>query len=307
MKRAILATLMVIAAVAAFVQLHGFYSRKFHVSTGHGQWIWDTNRIAAERPVVFFATRDFDIPPNRHYVHIKVVADPEYILYFNGQQLGGRRFRGAGVIDRYDVSQIAKTGRNRIVIAVRSAKGVGGLLAGVDLAPLLENWVVTDEQWRIFSIWSDQILLRDPPALIGRTPRLLGRPPVGRWDYLTEVDARPRVEQTILQPRASIEFDSSLPQIKVAGGVAVATSRPTHARAFDFGFIRGRARIEVRPVGSLVVKIRYANDPSEFANEAEVTALALAPGEEVVIDPEVRRFRYVIVYDVDAHATVLVE
>lgn len=308
MKRLTIGILIVFGVVAAFVSLHRFYSRKFYVTTGKAQWIWDQHRLASERPVVFFATRDFEVPPNRQYVHIKVAADPEYVLYFNGQPLGGRRFRGTGVIDRYDVTEKARPGKNRIVISVRSAKGVGGVLAAVDLAPMLENIVVSDQQWKLFHVWSDELLRRDPPQFRPVRPRVLGSPPIGRWDYLSyEVDAPKHAEPKVLQAVDSIQFEARLPVIKVASGVAVASFRRTTARAFDFGAVKGRARVEVEPVGKLVAKIRYANDPAELGIEGEVIPLPLAPGERSVVDPEERRFRYVIVYDIEAKATVLTE
>jgi hypothetical protein len=37
-----------------------------------------------------------------------------------------------------------KTGRNRIVIAVRAPQGAGGLIASIDIGPEVANWVVTD-------------------------------------------------------------------------------------------------------------------------------------------------------------------
>jgi hypothetical protein len=307
LKRVLLAVFLSFVAFAAFAYLNRFYSRKFYVTTGNAQWIWDQHRLASEQPVVFFATREFDIPPNPEFVHIKVAADPEYILYFNGTEMGGRRFRGTSVADVYDVTKMARPGTNRIVVAVRSAKGVGGLLVSADLGTMLENILVTDDQWKLFHTWSDELLRRDPPQLTWVKPRLLGTPPVGRWDYLTEVEAQARPEARIAYPKSETEFAATLPMIRVVSGVAVRSSRRTVARAFDFGPIKGRARIEVQPVGKLVTKIRYVNHPSEFAFEGEVVPLPVASGERVVIDPERRYFRYIIVYDIDARATVLVE
>jgi len=307
-KRLTVAVLLVFALCAVFLHLHRFYSRKFYISTGEAQWLWNRHRIASERPVVFFATREFEIPPGTSEVRVKVAADPEYVLYFNGVEMGGRRFRGTGVVDRYDVTKIARAGTNRMVVSVRSAKGVGGLLAAVDLGPMLENIVVSDDQWKLFHHWSDELLKRDPPGAEWVKPRLLGQPPMGRWDYLTrEVEVRPKETRRIVQPVEVISFDATLPVIRMASGVAVVTSRPARARAYDFGPVKGRARLEVDPVGQFVARVRYVNHPAELPYEGETTPLPVAKGERVVVDPEQRRFRYVIVYDTDARATVLVE
>lgn len=308
MKRIVVSILLIFAISAVFLQLHLFYSRKFYITTGKAQWLWDQHRLSSRRPVVFFAARDFDIPPGAGPVRIKIAADPEYVLYFNGQEMGGRRFRGTGVVDRYEVSKFVRPGSNRIVVAVRSADGVGGLLSSVDFGATLENMVVSGGEWKLFRVFSEELLQRDPPGAAWVSPRLLGRPPVGRWNFLTsEVEARPVENRRVVQPRQIIPFDGALPMIRIAGGVAVATSRKASARAFDFGPVKGSARLEVDPIGQFVAKVRYVNHPSELPAMGEVIPLPVAPGERVVVDPETRLFRYIIVYDTDTRATVLAE
>src|SRR5213075_1724317 len=111
---------------------------------------------------------------------IKVAGDPEYTLYFNGQEIGGRRFgEHRDALDVFDVTQLAKTGRNRIVIAARSTNGVGGVLAAVDLSTEVENYVVTDASWKMFHRWNPALPLRD--VGLSTPPMVLGQPPRGRW------------------------------------------------------------------------------------------------------------------------------
>src|SRR2546421_3451156 len=127
--------------VAAFTQLNAVYGHKFFDVTGRAKWIWPRVEMSSEIPVAFFATRDFELPKNRYYTHIKIAADPEYTLYLNGREIASRRATESGALDVYDVGAFARDGRNRIVIAVRSVKGVGGLLVAVDLAPETENYI----------------------------------------------------------------------------------------------------------------------------------------------------------------------
>jgi hypothetical protein len=136
---------------AAFTNLEAVYAHKFYDITGHAQWIWPRVEMASENPLVFFATRDFDLPATRYYTHIKIAADPEYTLYLNGQQLASKRMTEASALDVYDVSALARDGHNRIVAAVRSVNGAGGLLVAVDISPETENFVVTDRSWKIVS------------------------------------------------------------------------------------------------------------------------------------------------------------
>jgi len=82
--------------------------------------------------------------------------------------------------------------------------------------------------------------------------------------------------------------------------------KKTVATVYDFGGgITGRVRLGRRDAappagedaGSYSVSIRFANERSELMTiEGNVQSVVFAPGERSIIDPEVRRFRYVMVY-----------
>jgi hypothetical protein len=129
MRRLIVVLIFITLFTAVFSHLYRIYAKKFYDLTGRAKWIWAPHRINRNEPVVFWATRDFTLPEQRRYTQIKVLGDPEYVLYFNGQEVGGRRVREDRHLDFFDVSPSARTGRNRIVVAVRSVSGVGGLIA----------------------------------------------------------------------------------------------------------------------------------------------------------------------------------
>lgn len=299
MRRLTVAVLTLFFFTAGFAYLFRFYTRRFENFTGTAQWIWASAQISREEPVVFFAAREFDLPATRRYTHVKIYADPEYTFWFNGRELAGRRVYETRNLDVYDVSALARTGRNRILVAVRSTNGVGGLLAAVDIAPEAENIVVTDGSWRIFRRWNDALPLRDAGKI--ERPMIIGEPPVGRWDYLAPVAAQfdPPV-QRVIEPKQAIEYRGSLPAVKIVEGVAVATSQPARATAFDFGFTSGRVRLTLlhyEPVPP-VVTFRYANVREEFGiTESRIWSTPFAAGERSLVEPEAHRFRYVIVFD----------
>jgi hypothetical protein len=287
--------------VAAFSRLELLYSHKFFDNTGRAQWIWQQNRFAQGDPAAFFATREFDLPPNRAFTRIKILGDPEYTLYFNGVAVGGRHVSDDNeALDTYDVSKLARDKKNRMVVAVRSANGVGGLIVAIDLTQEFGNFIVTGNDWHIVRRWRGDLLLRDPAPTEITRPQLLGRPPARRWNYLAQREAIPfAAVHGVLPPRTSFDFETALPEIAVIGGTAVTVSRKTHATAFDFGPVSGRARLTIRAVSGAArnVMVRFANDRSElFDVEGPVEEFVFAAGEQTIVDEETRSFRYVTVY-----------
>jgi hypothetical protein len=304
--RVLIRRLLIIAAsvfvvVAAASRLELLYSHKFFDNTGTAQWIWQQNRFADGNPTAFFATHEFDLPPNRSFTRIKMLGDPEYTLYFNGVAIGGRHVGDDNeALDTYDVSTLARDKKNRMVVALRSANGVGGLIASIDLTQEFGNFVVTGNDWHIVRRWRDDLLLHDPPSNEIARPQLLGRPPARRWNYLLQRDAKPFAPtQQVIAPRESFDFETALPEIAVIGGTAVTVARKTHATSYDFGPVTGRARLTIRNVANAAsnVTVRFANNRSElFAVEGGVEQFVFAAGERVILDEETRNFRYVTVY-----------
>lgn len=289
-----------------FVRLHEFFSHKFYSNTGKAQWIWFDHPLASEQPVAFFAVRDFQLPERRDYVKLKVAGDPEYTLYMNGIEVGGTRDAEKSLLDVYDVTAIARTGHNRIVAALRSANGVGGFLLSADISRSRENLLVSGAEWKVFSEWSSDLIVRDSRSEKPVPPLVIGAPPVGRWNYLRSVPKElTPIVHSILYPIGSIAFATALPGIVTVSGVTVAISKPAAATAYDFGPVRGRARLEVRRPGLRVVRIRYANAEAELKEPGELVPLVLGRGETVVTDPDVRSFRFVVVYGEQVDATVV--
>jgi len=299
----------ILIATFALSRLWTLYAHKFYDVTGGAQWIWAPHHLSRNLPVAFFATREFDLPPNRYFTRIKIAGDPEYTLWFNGTEIGGRKVGDARALDVYDVTPLARTQSNRIVVGSRSRDGVGGIIASVDIAPDYQNVIVTDSRWRIVRRWMDDLMVRDPEPSAMTPPMLLGRPPAGRWNYLPRQEGkRAEAPQRIAAPLASFDFKTALPTVEVVAGVAVAASRPIRATAYDFGAVTGRARLTLRYSSPAphAINVRFANQRSELQSlEGEIEPFVFAAGERTITDPVERRFRYVMVYGSEAGVEVV--
>jgi len=107
---------------------------------------------------------------------------------------------------------------------------------------------------------------------------------------------------------SSFTFNTALPDIEIIEGTATTVSKKTTATAYEFGPTTGRARLAI--IGdtgvSRSVKVRYANERSELLSiEGVVEPFVFAPGERVVTDAKVHRFRYVMVYGNEARVDVV--
>jgi len=308
-RRLSIALLALLGGVAAFSRLDLLYSEKFLDATGRAEWIWAQHRLSLNVPVAFFATRNFDLPPSRRFTHIKVFVDPEYTLYFNGEAIGARRGGEESALDVYDVSKLARDRSNRIVVAVRSANGVGGVIASVDISSEYQNIVPSGSEWTIVRQWFDDLLVRDPSPEFVSSPMRLGRPPIGRWNYLSahEVGFAAPV-QRVVQPQSTTRFKTAIPTVEDRSGTLIAVPRPILATAYDFGPTSGRPRftIDYDNSASRAIKVRFANTPAELRSvEGSVESFVFAAGERTITDPTERRFRYVMVYGSQASVVVL--
>lgn len=284
-------------AIGFYSFLHQFFSAKFHDVTGRASWIWTQGRIAADKPLVLFAVHEMELPTNREYVKIKVSGDPEYTLWFNGVAIGGSRGSEKSRLDYYDVTPVAADGTNRVVVSLRSARGAGGFIFSLDLSRTQENVVVSDQDWRLFDAWWPGLLERDPPGVRWSRPRELGRPPFGRWDYpLRQEGNEWSLERNVYHPIAAMSLKATLAEARSISGVIVRVPRAVRATAFDFGAVRGRARIESPPGETRVVPVRYMNDLSEIGDDGDVVMLTIANEEQTLVDPVERTFRYLVVY-----------
>lgn len=309
MRRLTIVLVFVFLFAAALASLDRIYSQKFLATTGGAQWIWARHRMSSNEPVAFFAARTFELPAKRYYTRLKLAADPEYEIYVNGREIAGRQSQVQPALDLYDISELVHTGANRIVVAIRSPHGVGGVLASIDIAPETENWVVTDRNWRIYRRWRSDLLVRDVADLPSEPPLLIGPPPVGRWNYLT-IERRPfdPPPAKVLAPRESFPMIGFLQTIRTQNGIALAVADRARATVFDFGFTQGRVRLtrDNDHGASKVVPVRFANIRPELGLiEANLRPVVFAPGETTVTTSEAHSFRYVMVFGRGVRAEVV--
>jgi hypothetical protein len=306
-RRLTVVAIVLFLFTAAFSTLFRLYSKKFRDVTGRAEWIWPSHQISRQTPIVFFASRDFDLPGWRKYTRIKVLGDPEYTLFFNGKPIGGRRVRDDRYLDIYDVTELARDGRNRILVAVRSSNGVGGLITSVDITPEAENVVATGKDWRVFQRWHDALPLRD--AGLAATPMSFGTPPAGRWNYLIPRSmAIEKPPEKAIAPQNVFRFVASRGEVRIVDGVPVAGKRPAPAVVYDFGPVKGRIRLTLTRDEAVapMIEVKLGNTMEDLAAiDYEPRAFPFAPGERSVTDPDVEEFRYVMVYSGRARAEVV--
>ena len=300
---------IVFVAVALGSFFSGFYRAQYHGTTGEARWTWPETKLSSGAPLAAFAVKEFEVPLNPPFVRIKIACDPEYTLYFNGKVVGRALAGSASTLDVYDVTRLARQGEaNRLVVAVRSANGVGGLIASVDYAPMRENDVVSDASWRFVTEWRDTLPQAD--AGLRTLPILeLGRPPFGRWNDL-ERAAREIVADSEIRLSAVATRDISVPvlRIRVAGGVAIASSEREPASAWDFGEFEGRCLLEVASTDSAeprLLRLRYGEELDDLLREGTVREIALARGERTVLDPTLLEARWVAVLGSGATPTIV--
>jgi hypothetical protein len=303
------AAILLFALTAGVAYLYRLYSQKFYAVTGEAKWIWAQHPISAGEPLAFFAVRDFVLPDTRYYTRLKIAGDPEYVAWLNGRRIAARGVGDVTQLDVFDLTETAPIGPNRLVIAVRAPKGVGGLIASIDLSPDSRNWFATGEEWRIYRRWSPDLLERNPPSARWEQPVIIGEPPIGRWDFLRPqwaklADPLDRVEL----PQRSISFMGLVPRIRTTSGVAVAVSERTRGTAFDFGNTRGHVRlITDRPsFTSRRVEIRLTHDLEGLESiDWNPRQAVFAPGERELTLPEEHSFRYALVYGTGVRAAVV--
>ncbi|MGZ8781739.1 MAG: hypothetical protein ACXW31_17615, partial [Thermoanaerobaculia bacterium] len=141
------------------------------------------------------------------------------------------------------------------------------------------------------------------------SPAIIGAPPIGRWNFLeiAQRDAEAPAK-TFLAAKETFEYIGLLPTIRTQSGISVAGSERARARAFDFGFTKGRVRVSSdRPRAlSRLVQVRFANDRSELGLlELNPRSVVFAPGETEVTTPEEHSFRYAVAFAPDVKVEVV--
>jgi hypothetical protein len=165
------AGLLVVTAAGRF--LFRTYADHAQLRTGDARWIWaSAARESPEAaPMHFVASRDFARPAtSAGRAQARIFVDRSYVLWINGVRMGEGEQKPGDRLDTYDVSQVLKSGRNRVSIEASSPTGVGGILFWLD--PGGGPAVVSDSTWEISGSEG-----KNHHAIIW------GRPPMYPWGY----------------------------------------------------------------------------------------------------------------------------
>jgi hypothetical protein len=166
---------------------------------GGAEWIW-ADVEAGEDWVAFFAVRDFELPslPDSR-ASLVISADEEYVAFLNGKAVGSGAFRQGEALDSYDVTPIIRQGENRLLVELRSSRGIGGFLASLEAGN--ETIVVSDGSWRVVEEYREDF--KWPREPLGETTPVVvwGRSPTGRWGAGGGVNPRPRLLDQLLSRR----------------------------------------------------------------------------------------------------------
>jgi hypothetical protein len=186
--RKIAASLAVLAIVLTFLLAVAFGQRSIRrwialvkSPVGAAQWIWAPRVGEHEGPLAFYVVKDFEIGSVPAGSRLLCLADESYLAYLNGQLVGSGRYRTGAPLDAYDVTSLLEPGLNRLTFELRSGRGVGALLASLELGPAAgRREVVTGDDWRVFWRFRSEIFGLEPLEG-GAGVRTWGPPPSGRW------------------------------------------------------------------------------------------------------------------------------
>ncbi len=265
-----------------------------------GCWIWASGAAPAAEPVAFFATRDFELAPAVR-ASLEIAADEGYELYLNGRRVGANSFRPGTPIDRYAVGDLLRSGRNRITVALRSARGAGGLLAVLvaDDRPA----VVTDGGWRIFRRQLPELFDPDSALAGGEAPEIWQRSPTGRWRPRPATVDRRRVFEVRGPPpnRFPVRARHLHPEASWKHLRRRQLRLPIRSPRvlLDWGNeVEGFLSFALQAPGGEPALAYFGSQPPDPEHRPADEILIFAPGQQAWRDAHARRFRYVLLIGV---------
>jgi hypothetical protein len=159
---------------------------------GAAQWIWAPRAGSRQSPLAFYAVRDFELSAMPDSALLLCLADESYVLHLNGQMVGAGRYSKAAPLDAYDVTALMRPGLNRLVVELRSSRGVGALLASLRIeGPEETREITTGRDWRIFWRYRRTFFVPEDHLPGGAAVRVWGPPPAGRWRTPPSIRERP--------------------------------------------------------------------------------------------------------------------
>ena len=195
--------LMVLATAALLAAERGLEAlRSAGVASPDACWIWledPTPEIEGRspadprsiEPIAFFAAQGIDLDEadiaalrqGEAQAWLEISADESYVVYLNGQWLGSNGFVQGAPIDRYDVGRWLLPGPNRLVVELRGQRGVGGLLADLQLvaSDKSRTLIATNGDWKLYRQFHRDLFHRRNWPDGAESPVVWAHPPTGRW------------------------------------------------------------------------------------------------------------------------------
>lgn len=275
---------MAVVALLALAERGGrWLLARWVLPTRGAQWIWAP--VGTEpRPLAFYAARDFDVAAPPHEARLLILGDEEYRLFLNAKVVGSNRYTRGAALDEYDVSTLVHPGKNRLVVEVRSRRGVGGLVALLQDAKSADPLVVTDGTWRVFRRHRAGLLEAWLPLEEGEEARVWQSPPTGRWGF-------PRRNGKLREAPSSLEAPVAVVRISPS---------PNGAVLLDWGReVRGYLDLSVRTTPGKSHAIYTGLTVPDPAHRLPDTYLVPMAGRALWRDSVPRSTRYVVVTGVE--------
>jgi len=297
--------LALLLALGALVSLQAVLQRileAYVLPTRQAQWIWITEGEVEPGPVAFYAVRDFDLSQLPKQATLTTTADEEALVFLNAVPVGGSRYRNGQSLKQYDVLEALEVGTNRLMVEVRSVRGIGGLLLYLDAIGAEEKTsIVTDGDWQIFRQPEDALFDVTLPLPHGEAPTVWGPAPVGRW----LVTGQPQTIPTIAELRTTqgalgaerFRLPADNRRWQQLGKTDRSSAPLGHWVTFDFGQ-EVMAYLALRfpsqsPEDSQTMGLLYLGSQPRILNRSRAERhVVIMPGQRIWLDAKPRRFRY---------------
>lgn len=263
-------------------------------------WIWAPGPTDAHEPVGFFLAREFEIE-RLLPAWLSITADESYSLSLNGRHIGADHYREDGQVDRYEVTDMLRVGRNRLVVEVRSSRGIGGLLSS-----LVEETadgsrralLVTDEHWQVFRRFSPS-WYRAETLSGGERPRVWERPPTGRWRLADAAADRPLPflpgERARRRGPVRVRHRHGSGWIALSQGPRRRFPHIGNQVLLDWGEeVEGYLFLDLPETENPPALLYFGDEPPDPEHQPPDEVMIFIPGQQQWRDLNPRRFRYVL-------------
>lgn len=263
LPRPVVVVAAILLPTIAFFALRARFVERFESWTGPAEWIWWSNRIVRPEPKAFVAARAFTLSKTGP-AELRVSGDREFVVYLNGNRIGGGRGGKGFPLRRYEVGSLLVRGENRIAIELRSPDSVGGAIASLSIAGLSEWFLATDSSWSIHDDWEEGVRPgRVGVRSAGKPAASWGRPPMNPWGY-PKPSRLERIPRSGTAAHEAVRLESTDTGVRrlfrvsgggEASGILVIRFEGRGARVFRYAVFRA-AELSSNRAGSTVDGLR---------------------------------------------------